>query len=111
MVAVIDSDQHLFESRSLWSEHIDPSQRHQALTIVDDELGYSWLTWRDKRLSLVQGHNVVYCQHIIEGFAGKTPLGHHATLAVPEKEGSLRVSVSPFRLGMTNPVLFSDPAS
>lgn len=63
-----------------------------------------------KRLSLVDGHQVVYCQHVIEGFAGKTPLGHHATLAVPEKEGKLRVSVSPFRLGMTNPLLFSNPA-
>lgn len=63
-----------------------------------------------KRLSLVEGHNVVYCQHIINGFAGKTPLGHHATLAVPEKEGTIRVSVSSFRLGMTNPLLFSDPA-
>ena len=52
MVAVIDSDQHLFESRSLWAEHIDPAQRDEALAIVDDELGYSWLTWRDKRLSL-----------------------------------------------------------
>lgn len=63
-----------------------------------------------KRLALVEGQNVVYCQHAIEGFAGKAPLGHHATLAVPEKEGSLRISVSPFRLGMTNPRLFSDPA-
>ena len=27
MVAVIDSDQHLYESRTLWAEHIDPSQR------------------------------------------------------------------------------------
>ncbi|HXW38740.1 MAG TPA: hypothetical protein VEJ44_03515, partial [Acidimicrobiales bacterium] len=52
MVEVIDSDQHLFESRSLWSEHIDPGQRHEALSIVDDELGYSWLSWRDQRLSL-----------------------------------------------------------
>lgn len=63
-----------------------------------------------KRLALIDGQNVVYCQHVIEGFAGKTPLGHHAILAVPEKEGSLRVSVSPFRLGMTNPVQFSNPA-
>jgi hypothetical protein len=63
-----------------------------------------------KRLSLVEGQNAVYCQHVIEGFAGKTSVAHHATLAVPEKEGSLRVSVSPFRLGMTNPVLFSNPA-
>ncbi len=52
MVAVIDSDQHLFESRSLWADHIDPALRSEALAIVDDDLGYSWLTWRDKRLSL-----------------------------------------------------------
>lgn len=52
MVAVIDSDQHLFESRTLWSEHIDPAHREEALSIVDDDLGYSWLTWRDDRLSL-----------------------------------------------------------
>jgi len=62
-----------------------------------------------KQLSLVDGENVVYSRHVIEGFAGKTPLGHHATLAVPEKEGSLRIATSPFRLGMTNPGLFSDP--
>jgi hypothetical protein len=62
-----------------------------------------------KRLSLVEGQNVVYCQHVIEGFVGKTSVAHHATLAVPEKEGALRVNVSPFRLGMTNPVLFSNP--
>lgn len=62
-----------------------------------------------KQLSLVEGENVVYSRHVIEGFAGKTPLGHHATLAVPEKDGSLRIATSPFRLGMTNPSLFSDP--
>lgn len=62
-----------------------------------------------KQLSLVEGENVVYSRHVIEGFAGKTPLGHHATLAVPEKEGSLRIATSPFRLGMTNPGVFSDP--
>ena len=41
MAAVIDSDQHLFESRSLWADHIDPARRDDALAIVDDELGYS----------------------------------------------------------------------
>lgn len=62
-----------------------------------------------KKLSLVDGQNVIYCQHIIDGFAGPTPLGHHATLAVPEKDGSLRLTTSPFQFGMTNPALFSDP--
>ena len=50
MTAIIDSDQHLYESRTLWAEHMDPGQRDDALSIVDDELGYSWLTWRDRRL-------------------------------------------------------------
>ncbi len=54
MAAVIDSDQHLFETRSLWADHIDPDLRDEALAIVDDELGYSWLTWREQRLSLAQ---------------------------------------------------------
>jgi hypothetical protein len=62
-----------------------------------------------KELSLVEGENVVYSRHVVVGFAGKTTVGHHATLAVPEKEGSLRVATSPFRFGMTNPTLFSDP--
>jgi predicted TIM-barrel fold metal-dependent hydrolase len=50
VTVIIDSDQHLYESRTLWSEHIDPGQAHEALSITDDELGYSWLTWRDRRL-------------------------------------------------------------
>lgn len=62
-----------------------------------------------KKLSLVEGQNVVYSKHTIEGFAGRVPLGHHATLAMPETEGSVRIAVSPFRFGRTYPGLFSDP--
>jgi hypothetical protein len=62
-----------------------------------------------KELSLVDGQNVVYVRHTIEGFAGKTPLGHHATLAMPDKEGTVRLAASPFRFAMTCPGLFSDP--
>ena len=49
MTVIIDSDQHLYESRTMWEEHIDPSLRHEALAIVDDELGYPWLTWRGRQ--------------------------------------------------------------
>jgi hypothetical protein len=63
-----------------------------------------------KRLCLVAGQNVVYCQHVLEGFSGAASLGHHATLAVPAKEGSLPVATAPFRLGMTNPTVVGDPA-
>jgi predicted TIM-barrel fold metal-dependent hydrolase len=49
---VIDCDQHLYETRSTWIDHIDPARRDDALTIADDELGYSWLTWRGRRLAM-----------------------------------------------------------
>ena len=62
-----------------------------------------------KELSLVDGQNVIYSRHLIEGFAGKTPLGHHATLAMPEKDGAFRIATSPFKFGMVAPGLFSDP--
>ncbi len=62
-----------------------------------------------KDLSLVNGENVVYSAHTIEGFAGPAPLGHHATLAMPAEEGTVRLASSPMRFGMTYPGVFSDP--
>lgn len=62
-----------------------------------------------KRISLVDGQNIIYTQEILAGFEGAMPLGHHAILKVPEKEGALRVATSPFSFGMTCPALFSDP--
>jgi predicted TIM-barrel fold metal-dependent hydrolase len=51
-MTVIDSDQHLYESRSMWADYIDPTMREDALTITDDELGYPWLTWKGNRLDI-----------------------------------------------------------
>ena len=62
-----------------------------------------------KELSLVADQNVVYSKQIINGFTGNVPLGHHATLAMSDKEGSVRLASSAFRLGMTYPGIFSDP--
>lgn len=62
-----------------------------------------------KQLSLISGHNAVYSKHTIEGFAGAVPLGHHATLRMPEKDGAVHLSSSPIRFGMTYPGTFSDP--
>jgi hypothetical protein len=62
-----------------------------------------------KELSLVAGQNVLYSSHTLEGFAGRVPLGHHATLAMPEREGSVRIATSPFSFGMTYPGIFSEP--
>ena len=62
-----------------------------------------------KDLSLVDSQNVVYTKHTIEGFAGRVPLGHHATLAMPDQVETVRLAASPFRFGMTYPGTFSDP--
>lgn len=52
--AIIDVDQHLFEPRTAWRDHIDPDASERALAIEDDELGYPWLTWQGRRLYLAE---------------------------------------------------------
>jgi predicted TIM-barrel fold metal-dependent hydrolase len=52
---VIDADQHLFESRTTWSEYIDPEWRDDALAITDDAQGWPWLTWRSTQLYPADG--------------------------------------------------------
>ncbi|HEV3134887.1 MAG TPA: amidohydrolase family protein [Acidimicrobiia bacterium] len=48
---IIDVDQHLFESRTTWSEFIEPAHRADALSITDDQGGWPWLTWRGEHLT------------------------------------------------------------
>ncbi len=63
-----------------------------------------------KEIFLRERHPVVYQRHTVEGFVGPTPVGHHATLAMPNEKEVFALSTNPFRLGMTNPSVFSDPA-
>jgi len=56
-----------------------------------------------KTLSIIDGHNVVYIQHLLDGFSGSTPLGHHPNLAMPQSQGSVHISTSAIKFGMTNP--------
>jgi predicted TIM-barrel fold metal-dependent hydrolase len=51
---MIDVDQHLFETRTTWLDHIDPAFRADALSIDDDEAGWPWLTWRGRQLSPIE---------------------------------------------------------
>jgi predicted TIM-barrel fold metal-dependent hydrolase len=51
---IIDSDQHLYESRSLWREHIDPGLRDEALRIEDDAVGQPRLRWRDRDVGFAE---------------------------------------------------------
>jgi predicted TIM-barrel fold metal-dependent hydrolase len=57
VTTVIDADTHLLESRTLWADHLGPTERDLAVGIVDDELGYAWLTAPDgTRIHLAEAH-------------------------------------------------------
>lgn len=60
----------------------------------------------DKLLTLVDGHNAVYCRHVLSGMTGPMNIGHHATLKFPDEPGCGIVSFSPFRFGQ----VFVEPA-
>lgn len=64
-----------------------------------------------KSILLRDGESVIYSTHQISGFSGETSLGHHATLAMPDEEGSVRIATSKIQFGMTCPGIFSNPLS
>jgi predicted TIM-barrel fold metal-dependent hydrolase len=51
---IIDSDQHLYESRTLWLDHIDPKLRDEAIRIEDDASGTPRVRWRDRQLGMAE---------------------------------------------------------
>lgn len=63
-----------------------------------------------KKICLRHGQNAIYTQHLLEGYAGAMPLGHHPNLRLPEAEGALHVTTSPMQFGQTVPGKFGDPA-
>jgi len=58
---------------------------------------------------LRDGHNTVYCRTVIDGYRGPTPFAHHAVLAMPARERTLRIFTSPFAIGRTYPVPSANP--
>jgi hypothetical protein len=59
-----------------------------------------------RTLTLRDGENVVYSATRIDGFAGPATMGHHAVLALPDRDGSLLVSTAPLLFGTTTPYRF-----
>ena len=76
-VGVIDCDQHLFESRTLWSDYADPKRRDDALRIVDDSAGNAWLQWHGRRMVLadvtVPGETDEVGDRLQRALAGQPP--------------------------------------
>lgn len=56
----------------------------------------------DKRITLVNGHNAVYCQHVVSGMSGPIDFGHHAMLKFPDQPGSGILTHSPVKFGMVS---------
>ncbi|MGH9016811.1 MAG: amidohydrolase family protein [Acidimicrobiales bacterium] len=56
MTLLIDSDTHLFEPSGMWRHYVDPADRDVALHMDSDALGYTWLMFGDRRLSLGGPH-------------------------------------------------------
>lgn len=65
----------------------------------------------DKHLHLVRGQRAIYQEHIVKDLQGTYNYGHHAIFHIPEDEGTIRISTSPFQFGQVKPDQFSDPAS
>lgn len=64
----------------------------------------------EKTITLIEGHQAVYCQHVISGASGPMNLGHHATLQFPPTAGSGIISTSPFVHGQVYPDELENPA-
>lgn len=63
----------------------------------------------DKRITLRDGHNAVYCQHVVSGMSGPMNFGHHATLKFPDQPGSGVLTHSPIQFGMVSPQAAENP--
>jgi len=64
----------------------------------------------DKRITLIDGHNALYCQHVVSEMSGPINLGHHAMLRFPDEPGSGVISTSPFKFGQVFPEPVENPA-
>lgn len=54
-----------------------------------------------KELAVREGESVVYSRHTFEGVGTSMPMGHHATLYVPDAGGQGYLSFSPFNAAWT----------
>ena len=57
----------------------------------------------EKTLRLEDGSPVVYISHLVKGFAGKAPVGHHPTLSCGDEPGAAIIDISEPLAGFTLP--------
>lgn len=64
----------------------------------------------DKFISLRDGHNAVYCRHVVSNMSGVMSFGHHATLRFDDDEPGI-ISTSPIQFGRVPPQPLEQPAN
>ncbi len=81
MTLLIDSDTHLFEPAGMWMQYVNPADRDVALRMETDDLGYTWLMFGDRRLSLGGPHRPgdvdgigVFRQRLLDGLPAEFDL-------------------------------------
>jgi predicted TIM-barrel fold metal-dependent hydrolase len=81
MSLLIDADTHLFEPLDMWQRYVDPSDRDVALHMAQDALGYTWLMFGERRLSLGGPHRPgdvdgigVFRQRLVDGLSANFDL-------------------------------------
>jgi hypothetical protein len=62
-----------------------------------------------KTISLAAGQSVIYQKHVLHGFTGRMPIGHHPMLRFPDNPGSGLLSFSRFVHGQVYPGAFEKP--
>ncbi len=65
----------------------------------------------DKYLALQDGHNAVYCRHVISGMSGPVNPGHHAMLKFPDQPACGRITTAPFAYAQVFPHALESEAS
>ena len=63
----------------------------------------------DKIISISESEPVIYNKHIIKGFKGKMPLGHHPSLQLPDRPGAGIIDISDPVTGYTAVYPVEDP--
>src|SRR5689334_5559837 len=107
---IVDSDQHLYEPRTLWRDHIDPAWRDEALRIEEDATGTPRLRWREHVLGIaevqVPGQTAEIGEQHRRARAGLPPLARYDEV-LPRDYWEPAARVAKLRaLGVDEAVLF-----
>jgi predicted TIM-barrel fold metal-dependent hydrolase len=107
---LVDCDQHLYEPRTLWFDYADPADRELTLRIEDDDRGYAWLRWQDRKLDLADvqlPHDTVALGAHRNRFRQGLPAAYSYDDALPEDYWSPKARVERTRaMGFDEAVVF-----